>query len=75
MHASWFKVLPDGVVNSVNAVEKRLGVEFKGVKMLVFCPVCFTVYHDVLFVDSLERFVESVTKSQPLPKEGSPQWW
>jgi hypothetical protein len=64
MHASWFKVLPDSVVNSVKAVEKELSVEFKGVKMLVFCPVCFTVYHDVLFVDSFERFVESVTKSE-----------
>jgi hypothetical protein len=57
-------VLPDGVVSSVKAVENELGVEFKGVKMLVFCPVCFTAYHDVLFVDSLERFVESVTRSE-----------
>jgi hypothetical protein len=60
----WFKVLPDDVANSVKDVEKRPGVEFKGVKMLTFCPVCLTTYHDMLFVDSLERFVESVIKSE-----------
>lgn len=64
MHESWFKVLPDDVVNDVKDVEKSLGVEFKGIRMLMFCPVCLIAYHDMLFVDSLEKFVESVTKSE-----------
>jgi len=52
------------VASAVKAVEERLGVKFKGFRLLTFCPVCVTAYEDALLVNTLEKFFESVSSSR-----------
>jgi hypothetical protein len=52
-----------GLPEAIEEVEKRFGIKFKGFRMLTFCAVCLKAYRNLIFLNSIEKYVDSIASS------------